>query len=177
MPKATSITKEMIIASAFEIVRREGFSSLSARNISKEIGCSTQPIYWVYKNMDDLKQDVISKMIVYLKDIITNYKKTGKPFLDYGLGYIYTAHTEPTLFKAIYVDNILEHKITDIIPEKTMLEIMRQDTCTADISDDKLLDTAIKSWVCVHGLASLIACGMMIYDEDNIKCMLESFFS
>jgi hypothetical protein len=177
MPKATSITKEIIIASAFEIVRRDGFSSLSARNISKEIRCSTQPIYWIYKNMDDLKQDVISKMIVYLRDIITNYKKTGKPFLDYGLGYIDAAYTEPTLFKAIYVDNIMERKITDIIPEKTMFEIMRQDTCTADISDDKLLDTAIKAWISVHGLASLIASRMMIYDEDKIRYLLESFFT
>lgn len=176
MPKATVITKEMIIVSAFDMVRREGFSYLSARNISKEIGCSTQPIYWVYKNMDDLKQDVINKMIVYLKDIITKYRKTEKPFLDYGLGYIYAAHAEPVLFKAIYVDNILEHKITDIIPEKTMLEIMRQDTCTADMPDDKLFDIAIRAWVSVHGLASLIASGMMIYDEDKVERMLESFF-
>ena len=80
------------------------------------------------------------------------------------------------LFKAIYVDNILEHKITDIIPEKTMLEIMRQDTCTADMPDDKLFDIAIRAWVSVHGLASLIASGMMIYDEDKVERMLESFF-
>ena len=175
MPKATSITKEMIIEAAFNIVRKEGFESLSARNISKKTGCSTQPIYWVYKNMDDLKQDVITKMISCLNEILVGYKKTGKPFLDYGLGYIYIAHEEPTLFKAIYIDNILNLNMTDIIPKKEMLDIMKQDACMADVPDDKLLETATKSWFLVHGIASLIVSDMLVYDEEKIKKMLESF--
>ncbi|GIM55546.1 hypothetical protein CAPN005_21930 [Capnocytophaga cynodegmi] len=66
MPKTTTITKEIIIETAFEMVRREGFSVLSARNIAKKIGCSTQPIYWTYKNMDDLKSEVCQKALTYL---------------------------------------------------------------------------------------------------------------
>ena len=49
MPKPTTITQEVIIETAFEMVRKEGFAVLSARNIAKQIGCSTQPIYWCYK--------------------------------------------------------------------------------------------------------------------------------
>ena len=176
MPKATTITKEMIIDAAFGIVREEGFKALSARNISKKTGCSTQPIYWVYKNMDDLKQDVITKMISYLNKILTDYKKTGKPFLDYGLGYIYIAHAEPALFKAIYLDNILNLNMTDITPKKEMLDIMKQDARTSDVPDDKLIGTAAKSWFLVHGLASLIVSGMFVYDEDKIEKMMKSFY-
>lgn len=175
MPKAPTITKEAIIDSAFEIVRKEGFVSFSARNISKRIGCSTQPIYWIYKNIDDLKQDVIAKMIFHLNQIIGNYKKTNKPFLDYGLGYIYAAYSEPVLFKAVYVDNILALKLTDIIPQKEMLDIMTRDARTANISDDKLLKTATNSWIFVHGLASMIASGIMVYDGDKIEKLLKTF--
>ena len=63
MPKSTTITKEIIIKTAFEIARKEGFAVLSARNIAKQIGCSTQPIYWSYKNMDDLKAEVCQKAL------------------------------------------------------------------------------------------------------------------
>jgi hypothetical protein len=122
--------------------------------------------------MEDLKQDIIEKMISYLNEFISSYKKTGKPFLDYGLGYICAAHTEPVLFKAIYVDNILGLKMTDIVPEKNMIEIMKQDTCSSGISDDALLDMATKAWFLVHGLASLIASGMLVYDEDKIETIL-----
>lgn len=176
MPKATSITEKIIIDAAFEIVRKEGFPSLSARNISKKIGCSTQPIYWVYKNMDDLKQGVITKMVTYLNKILSNYQKTGKPFLDYGLGYIYIAHTESALFKAIYIDNILNLKMTNIIPNKEVLNIMKQDPCTANIPDDKIIEIATKSWFLVHGIASLIVSGMLVYDEDKIEKMLDFSF-
>jgi len=172
MPKATTITKEIIIDSAFEIARKEGFSYLSARNIAKNIGCSTQPIYWVYKNMDDLKKDVINKMIAHLNEIIASYEKTGKPFLDYGLGYIYVAYTEPVLFKAMYVDNILNLIIEDIIPEEKVLAVMKQDSCSIGISDDEIMDIAGKSWILAHGLASLIASGMLVYDEAKIEKIL-----
>lgn len=173
MPKATTVTKEIIVDSAFETVRKEGFSALSARNISKKIGCSTQPIYWLYDNMEDLKQDIIVKMTAYLSEIIAGYKKTGKPFLDYGLGYISAAHAEPVLFKAVYVDNILGLKMTDVAPGKNMIDTMRQDIRTSEMSDDELLNTATRAWFLVHGLASLIASGMLVYDEDKIETILE----
>ena len=35
MPKTTTITKEMIINSTFDIVREEGFYNISARKIAK----------------------------------------------------------------------------------------------------------------------------------------------
>ena len=45
MPRSTTIAQEVIIEAAFELVRKEGFEVLSARNIAKQIGCSTQLIY------------------------------------------------------------------------------------------------------------------------------------
>ena len=176
MPKATTITKEMIINSAFEIVREKGYSALSARNITKKIGCSTQPIYWIYKNMEDLKQDVINKMIDFLNEILKGYKKSGKPFLDYGLGYVYIAHTEPVFFKAMYVDNILNIKMTDIILKKEMIDIMTQEAHSMNIPDDKIIEVAASAWLLAHGIASLTASGMIVYDEDQIEKMLDLYF-
>ena len=75
MPKSTTITKEIIIKTAFEIARKEGFAVLSARNIAKQIGCSTQPIYWSYKNMDDLKAEVCQKALSHLKNTMCQYKQ------------------------------------------------------------------------------------------------------
>ena len=175
MPKTTTITKEVIINSAFELIREKGFSALSARNLTKKIGCSTQPIYWVYKNMDDLKLDVISKMVSSLNEMLKSYKKSGKPFLDYGLGYIYIAHAEPVFFKAICVDNILDIKMTDIIPKKEMLDIIKQDECSTNISDKKLLEIATNAWFLAHGIASLVASGMIVYDENKAEKILERF--
>ena len=44
MPKQ-KITKEMIIETAFEIVRKEGLENLLVKNIAAKLNCSVQPIY------------------------------------------------------------------------------------------------------------------------------------
>ena len=169
MPKSMTITKEIIIKTAFEMVRKEGFAVLSARNIAKKIGCSTQPIYWSYKNMDDLKAEVCQKALSHLKNTMCQYKKTGNSFLDLGLGYIRIAHTEPALFKAFYMDNIMQIQMTDIIPEnKEVIELMKNTEDFKKMSDEEIKNIFFKSWMLVHGIASLVAVWMLVYDEEKI---------
>jgi len=46
-----------------------------------------------------------------------SYSKTGNTLLDLGLGYVWTAYTEPALFKAFYMDNVMNTKLTNVFPE------------------------------------------------------------
>ncbi|MDO4229692.1 MAG: TetR/AcrR family transcriptional regulator [Capnocytophaga sp.] len=174
MPKSTTITKEMIIDTAFKMVRKEGFSVLSARNIAKKIGCSTQPIYWSYKNMDDLKAEICQKAVLHLKNAMSQYKKTGNPFLDLGLGYVRMAHTESALFKAFYIDNILNIQMTDIFPEsQQIVELMKETDEYKKLSDEGVKNIIAKSWMLVHGVATMVATGLLVYDEEKILEILE----
>lgn len=174
MPKSTTITKEMIIETAFEMVRKEGFEVLSARNIAKKIGCSTQPIYWSYKNMDDLKAEICQKAVLHLQNAMSQYKKTGNPFLDLGLGYVRMAHTESALFKAFYIDNILNIQMTDIFPEsQQIIELMKETDEYKKLSDEGVKNIIAKSWMLVHGVATMVATGLLVYDEEKILELLE----
>ena len=168
-----TITKEIIIKTAFEMVRKEGFAVLSARNIAKKIGCSTQPIYWSYKNMDDLKAEVCQKALSHLKNMMCQYKKTNDDFLKLGLGYIRIAHTEPALFKAFYMDNIMQIQMTDVIPEnKEVIELMKNTEDFKKMSDEEIKNIFFRSWMLVHGIASLVAVGMFVYNEEKILDIL-----
>ena len=167
MPKSTTITQEIIIETAFEMVRKEGFTILSARNIAKQIGCSTQPIYWCYKNMDDLKAEICKKALPFLQSVVLSYSKTGNTLLDLGLGYVRMAYTEPALFKAFYMDN-------DIFPEsERVVEIMKNSEECKNLSDEELKNDIAKGWMLAHGIASLVAVGMLVYDEDKILEILK----
>ena len=59
-PKA-KYTKEMIINSAFELVREQGISALSARSLAKKMNASSQPIFTYFNNMEEVKAEVIKK--------------------------------------------------------------------------------------------------------------------
>lgn len=60
MPAVRKVSKEQIIDAAVEVLRDDGFSAITARSVAKKLGCSTQPIYFSFKNMDELKAALIS---------------------------------------------------------------------------------------------------------------------
>ena len=147
---------------------------LSARNIAKQIGCSTQPIYWCYKNMDDLKTEICEKALPYLQNIMLSYSKTDNAFLDLGLGYVRIAYIEPALFKAFYMDNVLNVKLTDIFPEsQQVVEVMKNSKEYQWLSEQEVKNSIAKAWMLAHGIASLVAAGMFVYDEERIMEILK----
>lgn len=61
MPPTQKTGKNEIINASFDIVRKEDFDNLNARAIAKKLGVSTQPIFSNFKNMEDLKMEIIKK--------------------------------------------------------------------------------------------------------------------
>ena len=53
MPPKTKVSKEEILSTAVNLVRNDGENALNARNIARSLGCSTQPIFSNFINMDD----------------------------------------------------------------------------------------------------------------------------
>ena len=103
MPPKKQINKHQIIEKAFEIVRSEGYESLTARTLAKKLNCSTQPIYQTFVDMKELKFELIKKaqenMLGYVMD--TCDKKLPIE-LAYLLAYIRFAEEEKHLFQLIF---------------------------------------------------------------------------
>ena len=94
--------------------------------------------------------------------------------MDLGLGYVRMAYTEPALFKAFYMDNVTNVKLTDIFPEsERVVEIMKNSEECKNLSDEELKNDIAKGWMLAHGIASLVAVGMLVYDEDKILEILK----
>lgn len=119
--------------------------------------------------MDELKAEVCRKALTYLQNVMLGYSKTGNTFLDLGLGYVRMAHTEPALFKAIYIDDAMNVKLTDIFPEnQQIVELMKNSEHYQQLSDKGIKNSIAKAWMLVHGIATLVATGMFAYDEEMI---------
>ncbi len=58
MPAKQVITREQILECASEIVIEKGFQHITARNIAIRLKCSTQPLYWYFRNIDELSKCV-----------------------------------------------------------------------------------------------------------------------
>ena len=101
MSAIRKIKKEDIQNACINIIKKEGMKQLNARRLAKELNCSTQPIFYVYKNMDEIKKDAIENIAnIFYKEIFKqNYEKVV--YKDIGKNYIMFAKNEPILFKNI----------------------------------------------------------------------------
>ena len=59
MSRKATITQKEIVNAAFKITRKEGFEQITSRKLAAAAGCSTQPIFRIYENMDALKKDKV----------------------------------------------------------------------------------------------------------------------
>jgi AcrR family transcriptional regulator len=103
MPPKKQMNKHLIIEKAFEMVRSDGYPSLTARKLAKELNCSTQPIYQTFTDMKELKMELMKKAQEKMYHFIMDHSDTTIPAeLAYILAYIRFAVEEKYLFQLIF---------------------------------------------------------------------------
>ena len=68
MARKETITIQMILDTAFSMTREEGFANVTARKVAAKAGCSTQPIFSVYKGMEELWRAVYERAAAFFQD-------------------------------------------------------------------------------------------------------------
>ena len=105
MPPKVLFTKEEITDAAVRVVRKKGSSALTARSLAAELGCSVKPIFGAFKNMDEVRSEVIKASEKIYRDRLAQAEKDGKnpPYKSAGLAYIKFAKEEKELFKLLFM--------------------------------------------------------------------------
>ena len=149
----------MIVDVAFILVRKQGISALSARNIAKALNCSTQPVYSCFSTMASLEKIVIQRAAAFVHDrYLTGKSPSANNFMGIGLGYIALAKKEKHLFDLLYLSGRValdfENHIFPI-DKGLMLEVMRKAPYLKDLPEEDLLDLLCHMWIYTHGLTVL----------------------
>lgn len=178
MPPKARITKDMIVEAGFQIVRREGADSLNVRRIAAELKCSTQPIMYHYKTVDELKTSIYQAADSFHTDYIMQPDaKARNPMLAIGLHYIRFAHQEKYLFRFLFQsDKFRSMGIPELIGGEEagfLLEPLMQQT---GLAPEKARAVFEPLFICVHGLASLLANNAMEFDEAHCIELLTTTF-
>ena len=108
MPAAKKVSKDAIIDAAVDVLRDGGFSAINARSVAKKIGCSTQPIYLSFKNMDELKAALTERAIEmhtkHVRDSLKAHEGNDSRYSSYGMGFVKFAAEEKQLFRWLYLE-------------------------------------------------------------------------
>lgn len=175
MPAKRIITREMIIEKALEIAKEKDFSFINARLLAKELNCSTQPIYWSFKNMDDLKKTLLNRINdVYQKYITDQINSNKYPiYKAYGMGYISFAKYEPKLFQLLFMRSRNEEEKKDDNIDDIIKIIMNK----YGLSHDDAFWFHVQMWIYVHGLATQIATNYLSWEEDMVSTLVSNSFN
>lgn len=173
MPPKAKITKEMIIDAAFEITRESGIERVNARTVSEKLGCSTQPVMYYFKKIEDIKSAVWKKTDDFHTEYVMNIQ-SNEPMMDIGMNFIRFAATEKNLFRLLFQsDGLVEKEVTDMVwtgSASPMLEVLMK-TDNVDLDGARSIFSTIGFYV--HGFASLLANNSMEYNEESARVMLK----
>ena len=102
MPKK-HIERDEVLRAAAEVVRRCGAENLTARAVAREVGCSTQPIYSLFRNMAELADALYAEAKArYHAFLDAACAPTGR-YASFGLGFVRFAREERGLFSYLFL--------------------------------------------------------------------------
>lgn len=177
MPAVKKVTRDDIVNAAFDVLRDGGFASVNARSVAAKLGCSTQPIYLSFRNMDELKQELSKRaMKAHTDRIIASFRENNAPrirYIDYGIGFVRFAEQEKQLFRWLYLEGgQIGARLGDIHIDE-IVQIVSEDFGYDEETARRLhLDMMYYS----YGLAILANTGAPHMDDDTLKQALHREF-
>ena len=162
-------TRQEIIAAALKLTRKGGMSALTARALGTELGSSSRPVFGLFKNMEEVQQEVIKAANELYQSYLKEDMECGKypPYKASGMAYIRFAKEERELFKLLFMrSRSRESAQNDKDGMKPFIKLIQQNL---GLSEEEAYMFHTEMWLYVHGIATTLATSYLIWDEEFIS--------
>ena len=177
MPPKVRITKEMVIDASVEIIRRKGHESLNARTIAEYLNCSTQPVLYNYRTVDEIREAAYAVADAYHTAFIMPKETDGNPMLALGLNYVRFGYEEKNLFRFLFQTNKFGGMdVAALMGDPALSGILNVMAAGLGCGLEEASEMFLTFFCVAHGMASLLANNSMEYDEAQSRKMLENVF-
>lgn len=156
MPPTVRFTRDAVLHAACQLMRREGMEALNARAIAKELGGSTQPIFRLFTNMEDLHRELILYVArQFQAHAEADMAQSDSPYIQLCTTYLLYGRDEPELFKLLFMrDRVIKGQYSDQTNFDLVFNIIKKET---PLDDETALRFFERTWLFIHGLAVCIA--------------------
>ena len=178
MPTKIKISKEMILETAFEIVRKDGTEKLSNRELANKLNCSIRPIYYQFENVEEMQKELYTKIEQFFYKFLLDNMVEGIPkYKQIGIYYIKFAKKEKKLFQILFMSN------TGLTPSafvskdgEDYKEIEKLIKISTNLKEEDIKDFHTKMWIFCHGIATLVANDTIKLTDNQIQELLSYEF-
>lgn len=168
MPRSKQIEKQDILRAAADVIRQKGEGALTVRSIAAQLGCSTQPLYYEFENVEQLRAALLPYVREhYIQFRCTNYKEFGRHFLNF-------ARQEKELFRFVYLRRRE--------PGETLLDDINFDETIRLLSQNLEMDPETarrmhhQMQIRCYGLGVMLATDYCELTQDQIESDLTEFY-
>ena len=175
MPPKVRITKNDIICAALEAVRKDGEGGLNARAIASLLGCSTQPIFFNFTSMEELKEAAVLSAYEIYESFIKRETESGKypPYKAFGMAYIAFAKEEKELFKLLFMCDRSGKPFTPTNDFNASVEMIMK---ANGIEKKRAELMHLEMWTFVHGIGTMLVTSFLELESELISQMMTDVY-
>ena len=170
MPPKPKYTKEEITKAAFEIIKKDGLSALTARDLGAYLGTSSRPIFTYFQSMEELKLAARELALDEFREYISDYREYTPAFKRIGMMIVSYGINKPELFKLLFMQEHKEKKgfmatlgdLGDIY--EVCIGLIKKDYGMSDEHARLIFD---QMWTMAYGLGVMCATGVCDLSEEE----------
>ncbi len=168
-------SKEQIIDAAFEIAKTEGIDNITMRKIAEGMGGSVAPIYVNFKNINELIEAVIERIMGVSQQLLIE-ESSGNPFYDMGRASLRFAMEYSVLFRDLVLKNNSYMQDYDEEMMPVLIKEMQKDPELEGFTEDELKNLLLKMKIFQLGLSVMAANGLLPkeYKKQDLLDILSS---
>lgn len=177
MARKTQISKEVILETALKMLIRDGYSAVNIKTLSREIGCSTQPLVWHFDNMEGLRKALADYALIYANEKMRPSANSAvNAFEQVGRAYIKMALHEPNLFQFVFLNGSgcyptgNANMLTEDDDHAKLIKMIAKEFQISEQSAGEYLQNTV---IYTHGLATFISTGIMSMSEEEIMSLIK----
>lgn len=162
---------------AFQLVRSRGLGSVNARSLAEALQCSTKPLFRIYKNMDELKNDLLTELDLYYNAYMESRITEENRLLSQGLAYIAFARNEKMIFKALFMNRAMEgFSLRDLVHAEWNRRSIENARTVTGLPADQAEELFINIWLYAHGIATqIVSNGVNLSGEEATGLLADAF--
>lgn len=175
MARKIKYTKDIILEKTKEFINKYGIEKMNARDLSKFIGCSTQPLFKNFQSMDEFKSQLKIYLHNYYDEFI--YKFVDKNNYLYTISYAYAlfSYKEPNIFKALFMSDLAGSRtIQEVLNSPQNIDTIKSIPIQYNLSVKQAEQLYRDVRFYTHGLSCQIACRSIILEKNEIKKLIKN---
>ncbi len=175
MPPIKKFDKEDIIKASLELIEKEGKDSFNSRKLASYLGCSVQPIFHNFTNMDELLGVVYDRVYsIFAKVMIDASLEENEPYKKTGLAYIKFAREHKEFFKMLFMQKTSLNSDDFMANGSPVDNIIKSGQKMTGLSYEEQRAFHKKVWIFTHGIACLVNTETAKLNDKEIEELLTS---